>query len=242
VIDRLALNTLGRHVGDGSQNHPRLGHELGLLGLVSRLRQLGETEVQHLDPAVVSDHHVGRFEVAMDDPFLVGGGQRVSDLDRERKEPVELEASGWQHLIEALALDQLHRQEMDPVGLLHRVDGDDVRLVEGRDRLRLALESLQPLCIRRHLGRQHLDRHLAVERRVGRLPHLAHASFAQLGGDRVVRERSADHEVPVARGRGILEEGSRSRACRMTALRPARAIRLTPKALGSRSSPGSARS
>ena len=47
--------------------------------------------------------------------------------------------------VERLALDELHGQEVDAVGFLDRVDGDDAGVVERGERLRLALEALEPL-------------------------------------------------------------------------------------------------
>jgi hypothetical protein len=73
----VTLHSLGRHVGNGSQDHPRLRHQLGLFGLVLRLGQLGETEVQHLDPAVAGHHDVCWFEIPVNDPSLMRCGQGV---------------------------------------------------------------------------------------------------------------------------------------------------------------------
>ncbi len=49
------------------------------------------------------------------------------------------------HSVEGLALDELHGEEVDPVRLLDRVDGDDPGVVERGEGLRLALEAGEPL-------------------------------------------------------------------------------------------------
>ena len=72
---------------------------------------------------------------------------------------------------------------------------DDARVIEGGEGLRLAPEALQPLRARGHLGRQHLERHVAPELRVGGAVDLAHPAGADRGGDPVVRERLADHDA-----------------------------------------------
>jgi hypothetical protein len=41
------------------------------------------------------------------------------------------------------ALDQLHREEVNPVGFLYRVERDDVRVIERGDGASLALEACQ---------------------------------------------------------------------------------------------------
>ena len=93
------------------------------------------------------------------------------------------------HAVEGLALDELHGEEVDAVRLLDRVDGDDAGVVEGGEGLGLALEALEPLRVGGHLGRQHLEGHVAPELRVGRAVHLAHPAGADRGGDAVVGER-----------------------------------------------------
>ena len=49
----------------------------------SPINGLGQTEVQHLDDAVRRDLDVRRLQVAVDDPFFVGGFERLSDLPRD---------------------------------------------------------------------------------------------------------------------------------------------------------------
>ena len=64
-VERIAARLLGRHVGDGAEDHPRARHVV--LG-----RELGETEVQDLDDAVGRDNQVRGFDVAVDDVRLMG--------------------------------------------------------------------------------------------------------------------------------------------------------------------------
>ena len=70
-----------------------------------------------------------------------------------------------------------------------RVDRDDVRMIEGGDRPRLALEALQALRVGRHLRREQLQRHAALERRVLGGIDLAHAAGAELLQDPIVAKR-----------------------------------------------------
>jgi hypothetical protein len=55
----------------------------------------------------------------------------------------------------------------------------DVRVVEGGDALRLALEAGTELRVGRQLRRQQLERDLAIEARVARAVNLAHAARAE---------------------------------------------------------------
>lgn len=54
-----------------------------------------------------------------------------------------------------------------------QVDGDDIRVVEGGDGLRLALESFATIGLRGKRCGQHLDRNLSFEPRVGGVVDLA---------------------------------------------------------------------
>ena len=120
--------------------------------------------------------------------------------------------SALQALGEILALDELEHQVRLPVRFLEAVDGGDVGVVERGEDLRLALETSEPLGIARHIGGQHLDRHLAVELGVGRPVDLAHSARAE-GRDDLVRaephatrqahgQRRRSHRTPVASSRG----------------------------------------
>jgi hypothetical protein len=80
-----------------------------------------------------------------------------------------------------VAFDQLH----DEIGLADVVELADVRVIELRDRFRLALESQLQLCIGRELRGKDLDGDLAVEPRIARAPHFAHTAGADRRDDLV---------------------------------------------------------
>src|SRR5262249_41077098 len=71
----------------------RCRRQIGLLpGPVLGVRELGQTEVEDLDPPVSRDEQVLGLQIAMDDPLLVRGGEALRDLDRvvdgrPRREP-----------------------------------------------------------------------------------------------------------------------------------------------------------
>ena len=70
----------------------------------------------------------------------------------------------------------------------------DVRMVQRREHFRFALKPRQPIVISGERGRQDLDRDLALQLRVRRPIHLAHAAFADLRGDFVDAETGAGSE------------------------------------------------
>ena len=63
--------------------------------------------------------------------------------------------------------------------ILESVDGGDVRVIERRQHLRFAREARQPLGIGGERLRQDLERDLAIEPRVARAVHLAHAACTE---------------------------------------------------------------
>ena len=117
AIQRARLDLLGRHVGPGAEDRARL-RELQLRGILVRTAGLGtvttrQAEVQDLDPAIVGDHHVAGFQVAVGDLLLVRGAERVGKRGRDVEEPRHRDAGRGDHLVERPPFDQLHRQEAD---------------------------------------------------------------------------------------------------------------------------------
>ena len=97
AIDRLALRLLGRHVGDRADDAAfdrelLPGHRRRQVVARRVLAQLREAEVQHLDAALVADHHVAGLQVAMRDAPLVGRADRVGQRDRELQQLLERHA------------------------------------------------------------------------------------------------------------------------------------------------------
>ena len=76
------------------------------------------------------------------------------------------------------------------------MDGDNVRVIESGEGLRLALEALEPLLVRGELGGQDLQSHLTLERRVLCSVHLSHPARTEFLQDLVVAQRLANHVPP----------------------------------------------
>ena len=89
------------------------------------------------------------------------------------------------------AFDKLQHQRPCVAGFFQPVDRADVGVVERRQHLRFTLEAGQPFGITGKGVRQHLDRHVPVEGRVPGTVDLAHAAFADLGGDGIGAEGGA---------------------------------------------------
>ena len=67
----------------------------------------------------------------------------------------------------------------------------DVGMIQRRERLRFAREPRQPVGVAGEGVGQDLQRDIAIELRIARAKHLAHAAGADLGGDFVGTEAGA---------------------------------------------------
>ena len=128
----------------------------------------------------------------MDDPLLVRLFKRLSDLACHGQALIKQKRPAQEPLRQRLTLDQFHHQGPDAVRLFEAEDRGDVRVMELGQDLRFALESSKPFGVFGIRRGKDLDGHLPVELGVGGAIHLAHAAFAELGGDLVGAEASAD--------------------------------------------------
>ena len=80
---------------------------------------------------------------------------------------------------EVLALDELHDEGVDAVGVFEAVNDRDVRMVQRGEDFRFALESGHPFRVSRERLGQDLDGDVAIEPRVARPIHFAHAAGAE---------------------------------------------------------------
>ena len=101
-------------------------------------------------------------------------------------------------------------------GRFQAVNSADIRVIQRREDFGFALEPSEPVGISRERLRQDLERHIAVERGVSGLIHLAHPAFADLGGDLVDAEAGAGGQghgaasiLPLA-GRGVQRAAQRA--------------------------------
>ena len=100
------------------------------------IQQLGQAEVEQLRRSLRRDHHIGGFQIAMQDAARVRFFERRGDLNRQTDRVVR-----GQRALERLALDVLEHQVVRP----DVVDLADVRMIERGDRARFLLEPLAVL-------------------------------------------------------------------------------------------------
>src|SRR6266700_6765257 len=94
-----------------------------------------------------------------------------------------------------VSLNVFGGNEVRGLCLSNLIDGQDVRMIERRSRLRLLLEAPQAISIRRQFRGQQLERHSAFQPSVFREVDLAHPAGAQQPKDRVVIERLSRNQA-----------------------------------------------
>ena len=155
------------------------------------MQRFREAEVEDLDDAVGREAHVRRLEVPVHDAGLVRGLETLRDLTAHVDGFVDGQRTAREPRGEVLTGDELHREEARVVHLIDAVDARDVRMVQRRERLRLALEATQPLLVLGEALGQDLDRDLTPQARVLGPVDLAHPPGPEGTEDLVVGERLA---------------------------------------------------
>ena len=209
LVDRLSLRLLRRHVGRRAENHAQLRavdrgegwriHDRWRArqvrrgsGTGGRLHRLGQPEIEDLGLSLTGSFYVLGLEIAVDDPFLVRLFERLRDLQRERKALSKGKRPLFEALGERRTGDELHDEGVRGSAGLEAVDLGDVGVVELCQQLRFAFESGETLFVLGEGCGQDLDRHFALQARVGGAVDLPHAAFADLGGDLVGADSLAD--------------------------------------------------
>ena len=137
--------------------------------------------------------NVGWLDIAMNDTFDVGRVQRVGHLNAQRQRSRDIERLAADVLAKRFAVEQLHHQEWMARRLTHVVNSANIGMIERRSGARLALETFSRSLVAKACGRT-LIGYVAMEPRVARPIHLAHAALADGGKDFVGAEFLAGSE------------------------------------------------
>ncbi len=130
----------------------------------------------------------------MDDPLLVRCFESLGDLLRNGDGFIDGDRPLRDAVGERRPLDQLHHEGLHAVGVFEPMDLRDVGMIQRGQHFGFALEPRQAIRVGCNGFGQHLDRDLALQLRVGRLVHLAHAAHADLSGDFVRAETGSGGE------------------------------------------------
>ena len=201
-IQIFSASLLGRHVSDGadrrtwrSELQRREGRGIATHGLQCRaafVNQFRQPEIEDLGLPARSDEDVARLQIAVHDAFVVSNLERVADLDANVDDLVERQRAPFDLLVQALAFQQLHGDEVLAVAFLDGIDGADVGVVERRGGARLLLEALQGVGVLLEIPGKKLKGDVTPEPGVLSFIHHAHAAGAQFFHDGVVKKALPD--------------------------------------------------
>ena len=127
----------------------------------------------------------------MNHAVVVGRFQSLGDLARKLQRVIQWQRATFDAPAEVLAGHQLHGEKAHTVGFVHTEDRGDVGMVQRGKQLGLALEAGHTLLVLCEALGQNLDRHLAIEGGVHRLPHHTHPSLADPLDEAVVEQTAA---------------------------------------------------
>ncbi len=141
--------------------------------------------------AVLRQEDVLRLDVPVDDPLPVGRREPFGHLKRDVEGLAQRKRSAGQKRAQRLALQKLRDDERNGALFPDVEEGEDVRMREGGDGLRLLLETGKGArVVRDDLG-QNLDGHVAAQPRVPGPVDLTHSPRAQGCEDFVGAETGA---------------------------------------------------
>ncbi len=123
----------------------------------------------------------------MHDPSRVRRIQRIRNLDRQLQPLIQRQRRAGNSLLQRLTIQKLHGDERAPIRLANFIDGADIRMVQRRSSLRLALKSSERLAIARQFIGKEFQSHKAVQRGVLSLKHHTHSAATKFLQHPVVR-------------------------------------------------------
>ena len=118
---------------------------------------LGNAEVSNLHPAGFVEQEILRLDVAMNDAPVVGKLQGVAQRRHDGQGLFWSEFSRPQELAQVHTIHKFHQQIIKSAGLSKVVNGDDVRMVQSGQCLRLACETLGKFRVKHPLWRKEFE-------------------------------------------------------------------------------------
>src|SRR5688500_10482608 len=87
------------------------------------IQQFRQTEIEYLRLALVVDHYIAGFDVAMNDSLRMGHCQRVRHLNSDRQSAFQLQRLSTDELPHIATRNVLHRNKVDSVDFVEVEDG-----------------------------------------------------------------------------------------------------------------------
>ena len=163
-----------------------------------QLGQLGETEIEDLQAAIVRDENIFRFQVAMDDAFVVRGSQTLRDLRRVFHSAPRGQRAIVHFDAKRMSFEKFGDEVRRAVVFANVMNGENVGMIQRSNRASFLLEAPQAVGIFRKCFREDFDGDVAAEARVLRAKHFAHSARANRRDNFVGPYFCAAEEAPLS--------------------------------------------
>ena len=180
---------IGSRIGDSTGEHfgrhirRRADRDAGLCDrlrhggrLGTNRRSLRQPEVEDLRVTFGSDHDVGALQIAVNHAVWMCVRERVRNLGAVPQRRFRWKAAERDHRGERSALHELHGDERPALDLADLVNSADVWMIELREGLGLADESLVRRLVFQRSGMEHLDRDVTRQRGIVGSIHDSHSA------------------------------------------------------------------
>ena len=170
-VKGFSAHLFGRHIGERPDHRARLRRRpffrkrfaFAVNQLTGRRGEFGDAEIENFHDSVQTNHNIFRFYIAMHDAGGVRGGERESRLLGNFERVNQRQFAAADSFAQSFALDKFGCQKMRVAFAGKFVNGQDIRMIERRNRLRLALETLEPFRVGDKTGGQNLERDRAIQ-------------------------------------------------------------------------------
>ena len=183
------FDLLRGHVGHGAEACTAEGQAEFL---AAGLTQLGDTEISDFHAAPGVEEEILRLDIAVEDALAVGVLEGLADSGDDFQRLFRGEAFCPHGLAQIHAIDVFHEQEIPAALLAEIVHGDDVRMIQLRERPGLAVEAFGKGRVSGERPGQDLERHIALQFRLPDLENSPHAAVADHFPDLQGRKRLGD--------------------------------------------------
>ena len=133
VVDWLAPQLLGRHVGHGADYRAALGNRgqffHGAFGFSRRGLQFRDSKVENLDSVVGGYKQIFRLEITMNDTALVCRDETLHDLQRVVDRQADRQCPFCEPFAESLAFQQFTNDVGRTLVETNVVNGDNVGMI-----------------------------------------------------------------------------------------------------------------
>ena len=168
---------------------------------------LCDAEIGDFHPALFIHQDVFRFDVAVNDAFIMRKLKRFADLRNDDHRLFGRKSSRLLHLAQIGSVNELHQQVGEGPRLAEVVNRHDVGMVQTRQSPRFAVEPFGEARATRHRRGQYFQCHQPVQLRLSRLVNRSHAALAEKPQNFEPRKKLLDlfHRRRQEAGHGGLE-------------------------------------